>query len=89
MDMIEEEKVVEKFGIAVRMIKDSGTYIVQQTPLNENGSYDKDDFTIFGGTVGYETSEFDNEEDARKFFNDIMLLNRSQLAERYPKIWVD
>ena len=89
MDIIEEEKVVEKFGIAVRMIKDSGTYIIQQTPLNEDGSYDKDDFTIFGGTVGYETSEFDDEEDARKFFNDIMLLNRSQLAERYPKIWVD
>lgn len=89
MDIIEEEKVVEKFGIAVRMIKDSGTYIVQQTPINEDGSYDKGDFTFFGGTVGYETSEFDSEEDARKFFDDIMMLNGSQLAERYPKIWVD
>ena len=88
MEVIEEGKIVEKHGLAIRLIKDDGTYIVQQTPLNEDGTFDEEQFDVFGGTLGYSTSEFDSEEQARKFFNDIFILNKDRLAERYPKIWV-
>ena len=88
MEIIEEGKVVEKHGLAVRLIEDNGTYIVQQAPLNEDGTYDEEQFDVFGGTLGYSTSEFDSEEQARRFFNDIFILNKERLAERYPEIWV-
>jgi hypothetical protein len=88
MDVIEEEKIVEKHGIVVRIVKDNETYIVQYTPLNTDSSYDEDKFEVFGGTVGYSTSEFDTEDQARNFFNDISLLDTDKLAERYPEIWV-
>ena len=88
MDVIEEEKIVEKHGIAVRLVKENGTYIVQHTPLNEDGSYNEEKFNVFGGTVGYSTSEFDTEVQARQFFNDIMILDNDRLLERYPEIWV-
>jgi hypothetical protein len=87
MQEIADEAIVEKFGIAIRLVKDGGTYIVKQAPVDQEGKYNENDFSVFGGTVSYDSSEFDNEEDAQKFFNDIQILSEKQLAKRYPKIW--
>jgi len=80
--------IVEKFGLAIRLVKESGTYIVQHAPVDQERKYDENEFRVFGGPVGYESSEFDNEDDAQKFFNDIQILSNEQLAERYPKMWI-
>ena len=88
MDVIEEDKVVKKFGIVLRIVKKKNKFIVEQVPLNNDGSYDKGDFTIFGGSVGMDTSEFTTDEDARLFFNDVITLNGNQLEKKYPNLWV-
>ena len=85
---IVDEAIVEKFDIAIRLMKDSGTYLVKQAPLSQDGTYNEHDFSVFGGLYGFDTSEFDNEDDAQQFFNDIQILEQNQLSERYPKIWV-
>ena len=87
MEEIADEAIVEKLGIAIRLVKDSGTYIVKQAPIDQERKYNENEFRVFGGPVGYVSSEFDNEEDAKKFFNDIQILSEKQLAKRYPKIW--
>lgn len=87
MEEIADEAIVEKFGIAIRLVKDSGTYIVKQAPVDQEGKYNANEFRVFGGPVGYVSSEFDNEEDAQNFFNDIQILSEKQLIKRYPKIW--
>jgi hypothetical protein len=88
MKEIADESIVEKFGISIRLVKESGTYLVMQAPVDQEGNYNENDFEVFGKTVGYDTSEFDNEMSAQQFFNDIQILSNEQLAERYPKIWV-
>lgn len=88
MKEIADEAVVEKFGIAIRLVKDSGTYLVMQAPVDQEGKYNENDFDVFGGTVGFDSSDFDNEDDAQKFFNDIQILDNEQLAEWYPKMWI-
>ncbi len=88
MEKIADEAVVEKFGLAIRLVKDSGTYLVMQAPVDQEGKYNENDFEVFGGTVGYDSSEFDNEMSAQQFFNDIQILSNEQLSERYPKMWI-
>ncbi|MBS3801771.1 MAG: hypothetical protein KGY65_03385 [Candidatus Thermoplasmatota archaeon] len=88
MEEIADEALVEKFGIAIRLVEDSGTYIVQQAPVDQEGKYNENEFRVFGGPVGYVSSEFDDEDDAQKFFNDIQILSNDQLSERYPKMWI-
>jgi hypothetical protein len=88
MKEIADESVVEKFGIAIRLVKDGGTYLVMQAPVDQEGTYNENDFEVFGGPVGYDSSDFDNEMSAQKFFNDIQILSNEQLAERYPKMWI-
>jgi len=87
MEEIADEAIVEKFGIAIRLVKDSGTYIVKQAPVDQEGKYNENEFRVFGGPVDYDSSEFDNEEDAQKVFNDIQILSEKQLAKRYPTMW--
>jgi hypothetical protein len=88
MAEIIDEAIVEKFDIAIRLIEDSGTYKVKKAPINKNRSYNEENFSVIGGTDGFATSEFDTEEDAQQFFNDIQILDNNELTERYPKIWV-
>ncbi len=88
MKEIADEAIVEKFGIAIRLVKESGTYIVQQAPVDQEGRYNENDFDVFGGKVGYDSSEFDNELSAQKFFNDVQILSEKQLSKRYPKMWI-
>jgi len=89
MELVSDEVVVEKFGIAIRVIKDDGMYVVQQAPISQDGTYNSDDFSVFGGTVGYDTSEFNDKDDAHKFFNDIQRLNNKELAKLYASKWVE
>lgn len=88
MKEIVDEAIVEKFDIAVRLVKDGGTYIVLQAPVDQEGTYNEQDFSVFGQAAGLETSEFDNADNAQTFFNDIQILDNKQLSERYPKMWV-
>ncbi len=87
MKEIMDEAIVEKFEIAIRLIKDSGTYIVERAPVDQLGEYNENDFSVFGAAAGMHTSEFDTQDDAQTFFNDIQILDNNQLTERYPKIW--
>ena len=92
MKVLEQAKVVEQHGIVLRIVQSENKklpYAVQHSPLNKDGTYDKDNFSILGGTVGYSTSEFKTEEEANAFFNDIQKLNKDQMAEKYPSIWVN
>ena len=91
MEIIADEKVVENHGIAVRIVRNDGMnypFAVEQVPVSEDGSYSREDFSIFGGSVGYGTSEFDTEDKAREFFNDIVTMDSGRLAEKYPGLWV-
>ncbi len=88
MEEIADEAIVEKFGIAIRLVKDSGTYMVLQAPVDQEGKYNENDFSVFGKDAGYKTSEFDKESDALTFFNDIQILDNKQLTDRYPKMWI-
>ena len=92
MEVIFEEKIVLKHGIAVRVVRDDKTelpFSVEQAPLSTDGEYRKKDFYPFGGTVGYDVSQFKTQEEAQQFFNDVIGLDSKQLAEKYPNIWVE
>ena len=88
MEIITEPIVIDDKGLAVRLIKEGEKYIVQQSPLNDEGSFDNTEFQLFGGSVGYSTSEFDNEADAKEFLDDVTTLSSNKLSEKYPDIWV-
>lgn len=92
MDVIIDDTVVEKYGLAIRMVKgttEKFPYSVQYAPLYNDDTYNKEEFTLFGESVGYSTSEFETEEKAKEFFNDILNLNKEQLSNKYPNIWVE
>jgi hypothetical protein len=88
MNEIADEAIVQKFEIAIRLVKDGGTYLVLHAPIDQEGKYNEHDFSLFGKVAGYKTSEFDNADDAQTFFNDIQILDNKQLTERYPKMWI-
>ena len=89
MDIIVKDKIVEKFGIVLRIVKNNDVYVVENAALNKDGTYDKNDFLTFGGSVGYSTSEFHTEEKAKGFFNDVVSLESKQMLKKYPDIWVE
>lgn len=88
MKELVDEAIVEKFEIAIRLVKQNTTYIVEQAPIDQEGTYNEHDFDVFGGIGGYQRSEFDDMDEARKFFNHIQILDTEQLTKRYPKMWV-
>ena len=88
MKEIVDEAIVEKFDIAVRLVKNNMTYIVQQAPIDQEGTYNEHDFDVFGGTGGFHRSEFDDLDEARNFFNHIQILDNEELTKRYPKMWI-
>lgn len=62
----------EDKGLATRLayneVRDS--YRVEHSPLLENGEIAQE-WGVFGGSVGYNSSEYDTEEDARQFYNQL------------------
>ena len=92
--MIRTPTIVDKFGIAIRVIKDKiypdKPFGVEFSPLSDDGkTFYEDDFTCFGGSVGMSDSYFETEEKALEFFNDIVFKTREEMLEKYPDIWVE
>lgn len=100
LEIIKDTKI-EKFGIVIRLVKYSASdytdndlkvevvkysYGVEQTPLMKDSTYDKQDFTVFGGSVGFGTSAFVELETAKEFFNDIVKLTNRELVKKYPDL---
>jgi len=91
MEIIKQDTKVDKHGMVFRIVKTENKelpYTVEHSPLNNDGTYNTEDFSILGGTVGYSTSEFKTEEEARSFFNDAINLTNEEMADKYPSIWV-
>lgn len=92
MDVIVEDTIVEKFGLVLRIVRYDDKefpYVVEQTPLIQDGTYDKEDFSIFGGSVGCDSSEFETDEKAKEFYNDVRNLDSKQILKKYPNLWVE
>jgi len=95
MEIIKTPVVVEKFGLAIRLIKDScykdRPYGVEFAPLysGQPFKFKRIDFSCFGGGVGMSDSYFRTLKKAKEFFNDIINLSREEMLKKYPDIWVE
>lgn len=93
MRILKKPIKVEKFGIAIRIItnkiyKDK-PYGVEFAPLyvdEKKFDFKRCEFGCFGGSVGIYFKTF---KEARRFFNDIISLNKEEMLEKYPNIWVE
>jgi len=92
-ETIKKDTIVEKYGMVIRLIKIKKSYdypySVELAPMYKDDTYDPEEFTTFGGLVGYSTSEFKTLKQAEEFFNDITTLTHEQMAKKYPNLWVE
>lgn len=70
--LLEKPTRFEDKGVAARLTYHEGrdTYRVEYSPLLQNGEIDGD-WGVFGGSVGYTSSEYSTEKEARKFYNKL------------------
>ena len=86
---IMNQAIAEQHGLAVRVVLNNGVYSVEYSPLMSDGSYDDEDFSVFGGSVGMSVSSFLTEDKAQEFYHDVLELSHPKLAEKYPNVVVE
>ena len=79
-EILEEPTRHEDKGIATRLTynEERDGYRVEHSSLLTDGSINGD-WDVFGGSVGYNASEYDTEEEARSFYNEIQNLSNEEI----------
>lgn len=85
--LLEGPTKIDDLGLAARLRKRAECYAVEYSPLLQSGDIDGT-WGIFGGSIGYGTSTFDNRDDAQEFYEDLQNLSKDELAEKYSEFWV-
>lgn len=72
----------EDKGLATRLTynEEEDKYRVEHSVLLKDGSIDGD-WTVFGGSVGLPISEYDTEEDARRFYEKIPEVDKTEIIQ--------
>jgi hypothetical protein len=84
LEILEEPVVYNDKAIAARLTYNSerDTYRVEYAPLLQDGGIG-DEWGIFGGTVGYTSSSYDSEEEAREFFDELEDIPGDEILDRF------
>jgi hypothetical protein len=84
LEVLEEPVVYEDKAIAARLTynPERDTYRVEYAPLLQDGGIG-DEWGIFGGTVGYTSSSYDSQEDAREFFDDLEDIPSDEILDHF------
>lgn len=79
-EILEEPTRHEDKAIATRLTytEERDRYRVEYTNILQNGELDGN-WGVFGGPVGYNASEYDTEEEARSFYNEIENLSNEEI----------
>lgn len=72
----------EEKGLAARLTyrEDRDSYRVEYSPLLEDGEI-AEEWEVFGGSVGYNSSEYSAEDDARSFYDRLQDLSNEEILE--------
>lgn len=79
MELLRE--ILPDRGIAIRTVVDGKPkrYRVEYSPLS--GGVATDEWTVFGGTVGYDDSVFETEDAARAFVARVQTVAHDEILE--------
>ena len=79
-EILEEPSRHEDKGFAARLTynEERDSYRVEHSSLLTDGGIDGD-WQVFGGSVGYNSSEYDTEEAARSFYNELENLSNEEI----------
>lgn len=79
-EILEEPIRHEDKSIATRLTytEERDRYRVEYTNILQNGELDGN-WGVFGGSVGYNASEYDTEEEARSFYDEIENLSNEEI----------
>jgi len=85
-EILEDPTRHEDKGLATRLTYDGerGKYRVEYSLLLKDGSLDGD-WSVFGGSVGCPTSEYDAEEDARRLYDKIPEVGKTEIIHQIRK----
>jgi len=82
-DLLEGPEKFEGKGFAARLTyhEERDSYRVESSPLLETGDIDGT-WEVFGGSVGYNDSEYSTEEEAREFYEELQNLSNQDILNR-------
>lgn len=89
-EILESEREVEQHDFYARLTRRSnGQYAVEISLTLQSGGHD-DHWGVIGGSVGYDATVFDTEEEARTYFEDVQELSDDGMWEKYGDqgLWV-
>jgi len=83
-EILEGPERFEDKGLAARLTYDQeeDSYRVEHSPLLKTGEI-AGEWGVFGGSVGYNASTYNSEEDAREFFNDLENLEAEEVLDEF------
>jgi len=83
-EILEGPERFEDKGIAARLTYDQerDSYRVEYSPLLENGEI-AEEWTVFGGTVGYNDSVYGSEEAAHEFYDKLENLGEDEVLDEF------
>ena len=89
-EILEGETEAEQHGLYARLTRwEDDRYAVEISTALQSGSHE-DQWHLVGGSVGYDTSVFDAEADARDYFEDLTTLSSEAMWAKYGDqgLWV-
>jgi hypothetical protein len=89
-EILEDETKAEQHGLYARLTRwEGGRYAVEISAALQSGGHEKQ-WHLVGGSVGYDTSVFDAEADARNYFEDLTDLTHDEMWAKYGDqgLWV-
>ena len=82
-EILESETKAEQHGLFARLTRwENDRYAVEIATRLQSGGHE-DQWYLVGGSVGYDASVFDTEEDARDYFEDLTSLSSESMWEKY------
>jgi hypothetical protein len=89
-DILKSATEAEQHGLFARLTQwENGRYAVEISPALQSGGHE-DQWHLVGGSVGFDTSVFDAEADARDYFEDLTSLTHEEMWAKYGDqgLWV-
>lgn len=89
-EILEGETEAEQHGLYARLTRrEDGRYAAEISTALQSGGHENQ-WHLVGGLVGYDTSVFDAEADARDYFEEQTTLSSEAMWEKYGEqgLWV-
>lgn len=91
LEILESETEVEQHGLYGRLVQwKDRRYAIEVAVAHKAGDGHHEEWNVIGGSVGYDSSVFQLEDDAREYFQDLTTLNSKEMWEKYGErgLWV-